>query len=268
MDMFKRFVLCLYLLAVGLPAAAADTYVDYTDIYYVLGEDGYGFNVVENDNANGRFLFVTFFIYGQNKQPTWYTAQLTQDQSRNFNGGLYATTGTYFGSPWNPADHPTPAPQVGTASFQPTGPYTANFTFIVTGPPMVTVTKSIQRQFLGNFKIGGNYSGVASTTYANCANPGQFLNDVDITVTQDVSGAVSIVLSYLGSGTVCTYAGNLVAWGRLYQVTTASYSCSNGFRTTAKIDQLAATPHGIEGVWSDITPGGCNESGTFSGLLP
>jgi hypothetical protein len=262
--MLKRLLLCLILLVTASPTLA----VDYTDIYYVLGEDGYGFNVVQNDNPTNNFLFITFFIYGQNKQPTWYTAQLTDDGTgKTYAGGLYATTGTYFGLPWNPSDHP-PAVQVGTASFQPTSPYTATFMYVVNGPPMVMVNKSIQRQFLGRFTIGGTYNGVATTTYSACANPGKFLNDVDISITQHTdNNQVSITLTYVGGGTVCTYSGDAIAWGKLYQIPTASYTCTNGFKTTAKIDELIATPHGIEGVWSDITPAGCQESGTFSGLL-
>ena len=65
------------------------------------------------------FLFLTFFIYGPDNKPTWYVAGLTRDANGNFNGPLYATTGTYFGAPWNPADGAGSA-QVGTASFQPT----------------------------------------------------------------------------------------------------------------------------------------------------
>jgi len=262
--MLRRLLLFLALLALANTALA----VDYTDIYYVLGEDGYGFNVVENDNSAGSFLFVTFFIYGQDNKPTWYTAQLTLDQSGNFNGGLYATTGTYFGSPWNPSDHPAAA-LVGTASFQPTGAYTAKFIFTVNGPPTVTVTKSIQRQFLGNFIVGGTYAGVAASSYSACAAAGNFLNDVDITITQQANNprAISIALNYLPNGPICTYSGNAIAWGKLYQIPSATYTCTNGFNTTAKIDELNATPHGIEAVWSDITPGGCKESGTFSGLL-
>lgn len=264
--MLKRLLLCFFLLTAAAPAIA----VDYTDIYYVLGEDGYGFNVVQNDNQNGSSsLFITFFIYGPDKKPTWYTAQLTRDQSGNYNGLLYATTGTFYGMPWNPSDHPD-ATQVGTASFQPMGPYTAKFIYIVTTPQALaaTVTKSIQRQFLGKFIIRGTYFGVAASTFSGCANPGQFFDDVDITVTQQAdSNSVSIALKYLTGGTVCTYSGDATAWGKLYQVPSASYTCTDGFKTTAKIDELIKTPHGIEGVWSDISPDGCSESGTFQGLL-
>src|SRR5437868_12294967 len=34
----------------------------------------------------------------------------------NFAGDLYSTVGSYFGAPWNPAEHPT-ATLVGSASF-------------------------------------------------------------------------------------------------------------------------------------------------------
>ena len=95
---------------------------DYTDIWFnpseqSTGGGGWGVNVVQSD----AFLFLTFFIYGPDNKPTWYVAGLTRDANGNFNGPLYATTGTYFGAPWNPADGAGSA-QVGTASFNPTSP--------------------------------------------------------------------------------------------------------------------------------------------------
>ena len=76
--MFKRILLCLFLLAAAFRAHATD----YTDIWYIPAESGWGANVVQSDN----FLFVTFFIYGADNKPTWYTAQLTLDASGNYNG--------------------------------------------------------------------------------------------------------------------------------------------------------------------------------------
>ena len=43
--MFKKLVLCLFLLTAAFRAGA----VDYTDIYYVPAEDGWGVNVVQSD---------------------------------------------------------------------------------------------------------------------------------------------------------------------------------------------------------------------------
>jgi ribokinase len=122
--MLKRFLLCAFLLAAAFRVGA----VDYTDLYYVPGEEGWGANVVQSDD----FLFVTFFIYGSDNKPTWYTAQLTLDAGGNYNGQLYATTGTYYAMPWKASDQTTVA--VGTASFQPTSAYTAKLIYVVTTP--------------------------------------------------------------------------------------------------------------------------------------
>jgi len=94
-----------------LPMSAFAT--DFTDIWFSPQESGWGVNVVQSDN----FLFLTFFIYGADKQPTWYTASLTWDGAR-YAGNVYHTSGTYWPNPWNVADHPA-AQQVGTAKFEP-----------------------------------------------------------------------------------------------------------------------------------------------------
>ena len=71
--MVKRFLLFLFLVAVAAPADATD----YTDLWYAPAESGWGANVVQSD----QFMFVTFFVYGPDNKPTWYTAQLTVDSS-------------------------------------------------------------------------------------------------------------------------------------------------------------------------------------------
>src|ERR1700676_3460563 len=140
--MLKRLFLALLLLAAAGRAGA----VDFTDIWYNPAENGWGVNVVQSD----AFIFLTFFIYGADGKPTWYTGQVTLDASGNYNGGLYATTGTYYISPWAGGSPPV---AVGTVSFQPTGPYTAKLIYTVTG--VGTVTKTIQRQTLTAIGVGG-----------------------------------------------------------------------------------------------------------------
>src|SRR6266851_2661215 len=134
MAMMKRFLLTFLLLTASAPAAAAD----YTDIWFNPSESGWGLNVVQSDT----FLFMTFFIYGADNKPTWFTAQVNQDASGNFNGALFASTGTYYILPW--VGVTTAA--VGSASFQPQGPYTAKLVYSVNG--VGTVTKTLQRQQL------------------------------------------------------------------------------------------------------------------------
>src|SRR5256885_16653834 len=91
--MLKRFFVAV-LLCVAAGRAAA---VDYTDIWYIPAEAGWGVNVVQSD----AFLFITFFIYGSDGKPTWFVGNVTtQDAGRNFNGQLFSTTGTYYLLPW------------------------------------------------------------------------------------------------------------------------------------------------------------------------
>ncbi len=254
--MLKRLLLTMLLCAAAGGAAATD----YTDIWYNSAEPGYGFNVVQSDN----FMFMTFFVYGSDNRPTWFTAQVNQDSSGNFNGTLFAFMGTYFGIPWIGY---TGGP-VGTVSFQPTGPYTARLVYTVTG--VATVTKNIQRQPLTPITIGGSYTGGLHLSQTGCPNSGTGTINVDINVTQSANnlGPTSIVFNY-PAGLVCTFTGNLTAWGKLYQMSSATYTC-NGTpprNTTARLDEIAATAHGIEGTWSAPVESGCTESGTFGAVL-
>src|SRR5438270_4675599 len=100
---------------------------DLTDIWYTLQEPGWGVNVVQSNT----FLFVTFFIYGPDNKPTWYTGQLVFDGTR-YSGGLYLTQGSYWAVPWNPANHPA-TQQIGTVSLQTTDPYNATLIYSVSG---------------------------------------------------------------------------------------------------------------------------------------
>ena len=93
--MLKQLILVVALL---FSVARADA-LEYTDVYYNPDESGWGIFLVQSDTTQ----FAALFIYGSDNKPTWYTALLAQDAAGNYNGQLYATTGTYFGSPWNPA---------------------------------------------------------------------------------------------------------------------------------------------------------------------
>jgi hypothetical protein len=254
MAMMKRFLLTFLLLTASAQAAA----VDYTDIWFNPSESGWGVNVVQSDT----FLFMTFFIYGADNKPTWFTAQVNQDASGNFNGTLFATTGTYYILPWVGV---TVSP-VGSASFQPQGPYTAKLVYIVNG--VGTVTKIIQRQPLTTITIGGNYIGGVVITRSLCANSANGAVTANISISQPLNnvGPASVGIAR-ADGVSCTFVGPLTQWGKLYQMTNATYNCSNGLNTTANVNELSATAHGVEGTWSANAQEGCVETGTFAGVL-
>ena len=147
--MLKRLLLALLFATSAIGAAAADN----TDIWYNPTEPGWGVNLVQSDN----FIFATFFIYGQNGSPTWYTAQLTWDGARMYTGGLYATTGTSFATPWQTGN--LSVVQAGTASFEPSSLGAHRGTLAYTVNDVATVTKSIERQTLTTIVLGGSYTG-------------------------------------------------------------------------------------------------------------
>jgi hypothetical protein len=261
--MLKRLLVATLALAFSIiPLQAAAT--DYTDIWYLPSESGWGVNMVQSDT----FIFATFFVYGSGNQPTWYTAQMASDANGNFAGTLYSTVGTYLGAPWDPTKLVvTPA---GTASFAPLNAYQGTLSYSIASGP--TVTKSIQRQTLTTITLAGNYSGTQSGTYAgnSCSIAGGYTDNFTLTVTQPGDGTATFQFNY-ASNLMCAVSGTLVQQGRLYAIPNASYQCTGnmgGFNTTANVDELQATPHGIEAIFSAASePGNCSESAIFAGVL-
>ena len=255
--MLKRFFLAVLLLLAAGRAAAT---VDYTDIWYIPAEAGWGVNVVQSKS----FLFITFFIYGADGKPTWFTGQVTQDASGNFNGTLYSTTGTYYLMPWTGFA----GGAAGTVSFQPLGPYTAKLIYIVNG--VGAVTKTIQRQTLTAITVGGTYSGAQSGTYSGCTTSttnGPYRDFFDLQVTQLTNSSVTFAFSY-SNDLSCTFSGTLVQHGQLYSVPAATYTCNDGLNTSASMDEIKATAKGVEGRFSAPSVGGnCREDAQFSGVL-
>jgi hypothetical protein len=253
--MIRRLLLGILLSIAALRAVAAD----FTDIWYLPAEAGWGVNVVQSDN----FLFITFFVYGADGHPTWYTAQVTKDDSGNFNGTLFSTMGTYFALPWTGF---TGGP-AGTVSFQPTGPSTAKLVYAVVGLP--TVTKNIQRQTLTSIVLGGSYSGGQAGEYSGCTDSAMnflYKDNFDLQVTQQTSGSVTFAFAYASLN--CTLSGNLVQHGKLYSVPAATYVCSDGLSATASMSEIQATAQGIEGRFSAPSVGGnCKEDASFSAVL-
>jgi hypothetical protein len=239
---------------------------DYTDLWWNPAESGWGINLVQSDS----FMFATFFIYGPDKKPIWYTAGLTLDSNGNFNGAVYSTIGPYYGGAWNPAD--VAVTQVGSASFRPTSAYTGTLVYTVTTPPALaaTVTKAIQRQSLTQITIGGTYVGGQSGAYSSCSNSGTnatYTDTFTLEVTQGANRSVTFQFSY-ASGVSCSLTGTLTQFGQLYTVPTASYTCSDGLNTNASMSEIKATSLGIEGRFSAPSVGGeCREDATFGGPL-
>lgn len=260
LEMFKRLCLALLFAGITLPAQAAD----YTDIWYTSPENGWGVNFVQSDN----FIFATFFIYGPDGKPTWYTGQMTADGLGHYTGGLYLTTGTFFGTvPFDPAQ--TVITQVGTLTFTPSAADMGVLTYNV---GTVVVTKNIQRLTLTGITLAGAYVGGQTGVYANCSDSsanGSYYDTYTLNVSQSAAGVATFTFTYDLAGATCTMAGTLVQSGQLYRIPNASYQCSGGItiNSNAAMSEIKATAQGIEGRFSGTPGGGCQESAQFSAVL-
>jgi hypothetical protein len=255
-----RCCACAALLSLAIPVAHA---ADYTDLWWNPAESGWGVNIVQSD----AFMFLTFFIYGQDRKPTWYTAALNRDASGAYSGGLYLTGGSYYAVPWNTADS-LQAQQVGSAVFTPSSAnnYQATLTYVVDG--VGTVTKAIERQTLTVIPLGGAYIGGISASQTSCNDPsgnGAYQRPYELQVTHTPGGGVTFAFDY--TTFVCTLSGTLAQHGNQYTVSGASYRCTGGFSGTADMTDIKATAQGVEGRWASATGRGCQETAKFSAVL-
>ena len=266
--MLRQLILAV---AVLFTAVRVDA-LEYTDVYYNPAESGWGLFLVQSDATQ----FVALFVYGADNKPTWYTAVLAQDAAGNYGGPLYATGGTYFGSPWNPAQLTDAI--VGTMAFNPTSAYRATVTYALTNGP--SVTKAVQRQSLTPYVLSGDYSGSASGTQLGCTDPTQsdpkFRGRYNLAVTQTGDTAAAMTITFAddpqNNGVVCTIQGALTHFGRIYRMANAQFSCkepgaATGETTTVAIESLHPTGQGIEFRLSGPTGGGCVSSVRFAAVL-
>jgi hypothetical protein len=242
------------------PSVARAT--DYTDIWWAgPSENGWGVNFTQNENV----IFATFFVYDQSKLPSWYVAIMYADSNGNYSGSMFRTSGTFFVLPWAPIDYS--AVSVGAASFFPSSATAGTLSYIVDKNP--PVTKSIQRQTLTSIILGGVYVGGQTGGYSgsSCKSPGGYVDTYDtLQVTQ--SDGTNVTLAFTYSSFTCTFSGELRQSGQLYGIPSASYVCSTGLNTTARMYEIKATSLGIEGRFTAPSVGsGCQEDANFSAVL-
>lgn len=242
-----------------------------SDIWWNPSESGWGIQL----NQTGNVVFATLYVYGQNSQPTWFTAILyaqgtTNGQGQSLNNGVYtgtvySTTGPYFGlQAFNPASVTTTA--VGTMTLQIEANGMALLTYTING---VTVNKTIQRQTLVNANLTGTFQAFSTLTASNCtnaANNGTVIGSSTFTVTDTGNGTNQIVWTDPNGG-ACTFNGLQTQNGAFSSFNGATFSCSNGNTGTLNFSNLSTSNGMFSGTVSGGTnANGCTLSGAFSGL--
>ena len=253
--MLQCLVVCMAL--AGGVAKASTSSSEITDMWWNPGESGWGLNVIlQRDVA-----FLTFFVYDTTGSPMWFTsdAHLATDGSAVWSGQLYATTGPWFGGPFNAGN--VRVRIVGTATFTLLSLNQATLTYTV---DTVTVTKTLERQTWTSEDYSGEYLGGYSVANTNC-------NPINLNGTQEDGGFVSvrqngvaITITTTTAVTTCTYNGSYEQMGKLGQVT-GSYSCNNAVSGSFQMFDMTPMLSGFTGRFVGQNQY-CRFSGYFGGV--
>jgi hypothetical protein len=232
---FRRYAfLLLAAFAFALPARATSYSIDYTDLWWNPAEDGWGVNVIQQNEI----LFLTFFIYGTDNAARWVVAPglaPTNPQpagAARFSGDIYQTTGPWFGTQFNPAA--VGRTLVGNATITFSSPDTATLSYTINGTPVV---KTITRQALRTTSVAGVYLGGMIATASQCATAADN-GVVDILGTTTVTQTATQVSFRVDFRTVtnqpasCNFVGPYVQKGRMAAVSAGNFSCIVGSNVT------------------------------------
>jgi hypothetical protein len=241
---------CASALAVAAPATGG---VQYTDIWWAQDgtEPGWGVNLAQNADT----IFATFFVYGPDRQPIWYTATMKAQPSGSFTGGMYQTSGPWFGTqPFNPQT--VTIAQVGTATFTPASSVTGTLAYSVGG---TNVVKPIERQLLVGIDFSGSYTGLVYGEVTGCTNPADnetVQGNFDATVTQS-GDQVTMDIVVFGESLTCRLQGARTQKGWVSNIPNATLACGPEPATNAVVEELVPTGAGFEAILRYSPGEGC-----------
>lgn len=235
----RKAVVCAAIFLSFGSARATQFGTDFSDLYWIPAESGWGMQVVQEADI----IFVTLYVYDQAGNPIWFVATGGSQGNSLWTGDLFQTTGPWFGAPvFNPAA--VTATKVGTLTFSAFSVNSATVTYSVNG---VVVTKSVTRETLRNDKYSGVYVGQFKNELV-CTDPplnGTFIIPQALTVAHTGSSAFTMVTT--ASATTCTYTGTYVQHGRFGQVDNGVYSCSDGTLGTFQFFEMYVNISGFTG---------------------
>jgi hypothetical protein len=254
------FAACVATLVV--PAAHADSTVttDFTDLWWIPAESGWGANVIQQQDV----LFISLFVYGTNTAPIWFTGsdvryQGLQNGQYTFTGGLFQTSGPYFGagsfSPGAVGNR-----QVGSITFRTASSTNATITYTVDG---VSVTKNVERQSFRAQTFSGSYRGGIVGSYAGC-NTGNGAYEAGSILSIQQSNN-NLVITEQGSNYSCTYTGTYTASGNS-GLASGTGSCTDGFTQTWAASEMKVGLDFFAAAWTAQIGSSCRLTGRIGGV--
>jgi len=259
--LFAVVVMLIYMFST--PVAAASYSTDSSDLWWTSpasSESGWGIQFVQRKST----IFATMFVYGSSGAPTWYVATMTPTGGTFiWSGTLYATTGPWFGTFFNPSTVTTSA--VGTMTWNFLSTNTGTLSYTVNG---VSVQKNLTRQTVAVENYAGHFAGGLHSSITSCSSPvnnGTAESFGILNITQ--SGSFVVMQATPTSGAACTYSGSLTQSGQMGDVV-GTYGCGDGESGTFHIFEFQVTEVSVNGRFtaSATVPAGCQSSGWFGGI--
>lgn len=224
-------------------SAQASSYIsEISDLWYAPGEDGWGLNIVLQNNV----AFATFYVYDVNRNPVWFTAVLTYSPGFVFTGKLFADRGPWYGGPYNSAT--VTEREAGTATFTMPTLNHATLTYTIDG---VTVTKSLQRLTFTNENFSGTYVGGFSIRSTGCtpSTPSDLNGILEFAGPMTVTHAGTTFHLHIDAGSspslACTFSGTYSQYGKLADVFDGTYFCSDDTVGSFKLFEMTPTLSGF-----------------------
>ena len=241
-------------------AQATSSTTDQSDIWSVIGEDGWGFQMIQR----GSVIFVTLYVYDETRIPIWYTATLNYVGDFVWSGDLILTSGPWFGTvPFNP--NTVTVRKVGTMRWTAKTTTTGELRYDVDGVPVV---KNATRFLAGYDDFSGKYGGGLHVDATGCRSPADNGTiEVFSTLTVTQNGRAMTLVANLGIGGSCTFNGVLSQAGQFGQVD-GTASCDGDTPGLFQIFEMQVNISGLTFRFeTDPDPtDGCKESGWFGGM--
>jgi hypothetical protein len=261
MTLLRRFSIALLACAgLSLPASATTYGIDYTDLWFVPSEPGWGINLVQQYET----LFATLFVYGADNTPRWYVASDLKLGQNTFTGALYQTNGPAFSAPWTGTATVT---EVGSVNLSFASATAGTLTYFVGG---VRVEKQIQRQTFRANNIAGTYIGGLvgrASACQNSADNGIFYLNGRLTVQHGGGNPVMRIDFNFNNGAPanCTFSGTYASAGRLGSISGGTFTCSGSSGGTFTLSEVDVGRNGFSAVFRGADSS-CALDGQFGGI--
>lgn len=259
----RTLIATLVVLLLSLPARSATSFApDISGLWWNPAESGWGVNLIQQ----GSTIFATFFVYGADGRPSWFTASdmrgpSTPGQPMVFSGKLYESTGPAFSSAFDP--NAVVRREVGNATFEYLSLNEGTLTYSVHG---VQMTKQIRRQTWALNDITGHFIVNRVLRGQNCDPATPVIEQLGVMeVVRGPDDSAHILNRPIApyASLSCGYSGTYSQDGRMGTIM-GGHTCADMTYGDFVLSEIEVSAQGFSAKLTQ-TVNGCTRSGTFGG---